>query len=662
MVKGGINFVKRLAALAAFCALLVCGQQPASASRETVRVGVSAHMPPYQFRSESGALAGLHIDLMNAIAERSDLDLQYVPFTRNSLCLEALRNGEVDVILGISSNEPAAAYFQSIGELSSSSLCMVQPRENRNHESPEEHSYSAGAAFEIGTVSTYLLPRLDVYSFSLRTTQEALFSALISDDVPAIIGDRNCITFQLRQAKLTEEYYISYNYLAATNYTAFVQEENQELYRRLEQGLSQLRVDGGYDRIYGSWIIDNDLVQAQKQIQRLVISITCIAVAGASVILFIWIMNRMLKRRVDEKTLALSHTNYELSCRMAELENEGVLRKLLIENSHVGTVLLDHSGTVLLGNSVACELAGIAQEELVGKKIWNVSVYGDLWRQILPRMETSKPQIISVERGGVRCNYRCLVHAIRKSGQAVLSAEDVTKEEQEKTALYEMEKNQYLNRIVAGVAHEIRNPLMAIRSFASLIVTDNGKDAEFQQAFSECVPREVDRINRLVETLIHYSRPIKGKKERFLLSGLLHDCLVFANLTARTHTISIESDVSEDVYLTANKDQIRQALINLILNSLESIEERIAQQPDCGPLKLKLSASMNKGHALLEIYDEGVGMSPDEITHCTEQFYTTKEHGTGLGMSLVQQFVVENGGTIYISSIKGLYTNIKLQF
>ena len=629
---------------------------------KSIRVGVCSHLPPYQFRDTDGSLIGMHIDLMNAIAKEEDLKIQYVAYERNSDCLEALEKGDVDAILGIRTNDQGAAYFQSIGDISSSSLCMVERKVKLSDAYPQK-TYSYDVAFESGTVSSYLLPRLSVNSYSLRSSQEELFQTLIDRDVIRVIGNWDSLTYQLNKAGIENNYYISYNYLASLSYTVFVQMSNRSLYNVLEQGLTRLRVNGEYDQIYKTWIVDKDLKDAQTRIKYLITTIVAVIGAAGLVIFMVHLTNKMLKRAVNEKTEELSVANQELAQKMGQLESESALRTLLIENAHIGILLLDRQGTVLMANGNACELAANRENAIIGTKIWEVPLFSALWTELEKEgKNTSKPRTLTLVQQGISCNYRCLYHRVGSSGQAILSMEDVTREEREKNALFEMEKNKSLNRIVAGIAHEIRNPLMAIRSFSSLIGTESSESKEFQESFSKCVPKEVDRINRLIESLINYSRPAKGQKELVSVPELMNECVNFSKVTAKNLPIAFRVKAVPDTRIIANKDQIRQALINLIFNGIESMEQRLTQEPLSEKLTLELSAFSKDGKTVIEVYDEGIGMTKEEIAKCTEQFYTTKARGSGLGMPLVEQFIRENSGVMSIESIKGVFTRITLQF
>ena len=135
-----------------------------------------------------------------------------------------------------------------------------------------------------------------------------------------------------------------------------------------------------------------------------------------------------------------------------------------------------------------------------------------------------------------------------------MTVEDITAEERKKQELFEQEKKQSLNRLVAGIAHEIKNPLMAIRTAATLM-RDQGSDQEVQEAFSKYVPDEVDRINQLVNGLIHYARPVEGDLERIELSKVVQECLYLTKVVTKAGVFYLPHWARLYLFLQIGQDQ-----------------------------------------------------------------------------------------------------------
>ena len=123
-------------------------------------------------------------------------------------------------------------------------------------------------------------------------------------------------------------------------------------------------------------------------------------------------------------------------------------------------------------------------------------------------------------------------------------------------------------------------------------------------------------------------------------------------------------NIQEDIYLYANGDQLRQALVNLLINSIEAVESKMSWQEsgDQENLCVKVSGYKENDCFVLEIYDQGAGMSEEDILQCTDPFFTTKKSGTGMGLALTKQYVKENDGRLEIESVLGVYTKMKMIF
>jgi polar amino acid transport system substrate-binding protein len=201
---------------------------------------------------------------------------------------------------------------------------------------------------------------------------------------------------------------------------------------------------------------------------------------------------------------------------------------------------------------------------------------------------------------------------------------------------------------------------MAIRTSASLLQAQ-WDDPEVRDAFVRFVPNEVDRINQLIENLIGYARPVKGEQQPMRLSDIVTECLYLTAIAAKKHNIICTTQLNDELWIFANRDRIKQSLINIIINGIESIEKKLTLGCDTMP-GMSICAEAEGEFALIRIRDEGMGMRKEDIWRCTEPFYTTKSAGTGLGLALVQQFLSKNGGTISIDSEEGVYTEVCLKF
>lgn len=621
-----------------------------------LRVAVCAQMPPFQFIDEHNNITGLHIAYLNYIARLQNYELEYIPYLRVSEAVYALRNGTVDIVLGALpadvSNEDGIRFTEA---LSSGTVCMVMKNDRLDKMLyQEENRERYRIAFELGTVSFSQLSQLTLTYCTVMGTQQQLYNALTEGTIDAAVCVKESMLYMLDENKLRSSYTITQNNITDVDHRLLVRESDRYLYTFLNGAINKLRTSSAYDQLRAQWVVNMEVADAKSSYRALVRIALLIGSIALIVIVAVYYMNTRLKVLVSEKTC-------ELQEQMGQLAAAGELRNRLIEHSPGGNLLLRRDGTILLANSVAREMAGVQGQAPPGN-IGEMPVFGVIWRRCLtaPRLEMIAPELVALDIGDAKKHtfrYQCHETSVRE--EVVLLVEDVTWEENKKQEIFEERKNQTLNRIIAGVAHEIKNPLMSIRTFSSLIQTQ-GSEPEFQEAFFEYVPREVDRISKMIETLINYSRPPRAGKSRVCISDLAKDCVGLAYLSAK-NKIELVYDVAPDLYVFANGDQLRQALVNLLINAIEAVEARQKEQPDA-QLGIRVTGRRQDGRIVLESYDQGSGMSEEAILQCTDPFFTTKKSGTGMGLAMTKQYVRENDGRLEIESVLGQYTVMRMIF
>jgi polar amino acid transport system substrate-binding protein len=244
----------------------------------------------------------------------------------------------------------------------------------------------------------------------------------------------------------------------------------------------------------------------------------------------------------------------------------------------------------------------------------------------------------------------------------VLSFEDITQEVLFKEESFEKQKNKALNKIIAGIAHEIRNPLTSIKiAIDTKLFRHN--DIQIQNQMSDLLSKEIDRVNCLINDLIDYAKPYVAQKERIEVQELVQFCIGLMLPGLRNKQVKVCVEVEQNLIIFEDRKQIEQVLINIILNASESIFEKIKLEPNNQHIyKLLITAqNCNNGYINIQVYDEGVGMNNDAIKQSTDLFYTTKTNGKGIGLSFCKQVIEDNGGKIIIRSELNKYAEVTIK-
>lgn len=652
-------FAAVLVAVLLAAALLPMGAGAVTGPR-TLKVAYEQNNPYYAYSDTDGRTVGLQVDILEAITEEMDVEtVEYYPCGSISDCILALENGEVDAVLGFPMlYDGDTANIMISSEINTIDLCMMAPKDIASRiVSGDLQSYTAVFQHNINNYS--IVSNLGARLYCVVGNQEHLLDTVLSGQAQVMVCDEDCVAAILKERELEDSFTVIRSNITTVGYAIAVRKGADTLLRSVNDGIIKIRMSGQYEQILRRW--SKGTVDVEALVRNMMIAVAVAAVILLVYLYFSWRLRRMLRQKIAEGQA-------ELADRLQQLQYESHLRSQIIEYAPSMMILCDKGYNTILMNAAARRLTGC---ESGGQTVSQIPVVGELVALALQQtglteLGTMEDVQVSYRRGkGEKRSYRCTVietHLGDLGSGFLLIIADVTAEEAKKQALIEQEKSVALSRLVAGIAHEIKNPLTGIQNFADLIQTERD-NPEFWGYFAEFVPKEISRISKLIESLMHYARPARGIKTPVEVAQLIRESMYLLNTAACSAAIRVNVELEEGMLIYVEQDRIKQVLINLLLNSLEAVEKRRRQEEAPGAAyQISVSACREQGDVVIRVEDQGTGMSEEEVLSCMDPFYTTKEKGTGLGLSISRQFVQENGGTMHIDSIKQEGTSIVLRF
>lgn len=354
------------------------------------------------------------------------------------------------------------------------------------------------------------------------------------------------------------------------------------------------------------------------------------------------------------------------------------LQSRLLDALPDGLVHLDANGEVLAANPAAHRLLNVEGGALVGQHPlalgpqaaallaeesgqtppgstgqWRQQQHGDRSMEVLS-LPMDSPATTSANKKPRKS--RQAGEREKSQGGRLVLLRDRTELKRLEQTLNDAKRMATVGVLAAGVAHEIRNPLSALRGFAQFFAKKlAGKQPEEQYATT--MVAEADRLNRVVGDLLNLARP------RSLLLGPVNLPALAEELEQLVHT-ELEktgtqlSTAFQTAVCHADADAIKQCLLNLILNSLQAMAESGAP----GPFRIVMGASPVPGGVAVIIQDNGPGMDAEQREHAFDPFYTSKPRGAGLGLAIVEKTMREHGGTATIEAPSGHGVTVRLVF
>ncbi|MGI8812827.1 MAG: two-component system sensor histidine kinase NtrB [Pyrinomonadaceae bacterium] len=354
-------------------------------------------------------------------------------------------------------------------------------------------------------------------------------------------------------------------------------------------------------------------------------------------------------------------SSVELHEATKSLANLRALHERIIESIRSGLITTDLDGTIYTFNAAATEITGHRSGAMHGRSIYEL-IPGfrdsiDLSKgnsiEQMPRFES---ELSTPDGFAVRIGYSIsnLYSEENEASGFIITFQDLTEIRSMEESVRRKDRLAAVGRVGAGLAHEIRNPLGAMRG-AIQVLESNTPPESVQSDLMSIILRESDRLNSIITNFLNYARPKVGSFGEIDLCEAVRETVKLMRHSPDIRTYHIIEEVLPEgsVFVSADATQLKQIFWNLSRNAIQAM-------PGGGKLKISVETTPNSRVRII-FEDSGNGMTPDQVERLFEPFSSSTSGGTGLGLSIVYQIIRDHNGAINVRSFEGEGTVITVE-
>ncbi len=387
--------------------------------------------------------------------------------------------------------------------------------------------------------------------------------------------------------------------------------------------------------------------------------------AASAVKKFYTLLNQVQQANAntDVQVQAEHSAKYKLMLkRLEELERNYNFHRAVLHNLSSGIIIINNEGTIIYANRSALQMLGMELVTLQNKSIKFLFADQHQGEQFLQKLFSEKKQLKSEEAFFKGSDHKIFPIGLttspfhdlkdRKAYGYIVHFRDISAQIEQRRQLERMERLAMLGELAAGIAHEIRNPLASIKS-AAQVLEESFKPDDFRSQLVSRIINAIDRSNDLLGRFFDFTRPRKPVQEfhdvEMLIDGIY---LLLAPRFKKRKINFLKNSQSGIPQIFVDPGQMEQVFMNLFLNAIDAM-------PNGGDLLVNIlvdsveqddNQRKTQRMVCVQITDNGVGIPEQNLEKIFNPFFTTKSSGIGLGLSISNRLMQENGGKIEVTS------------
>jgi PAS domain S-box-containing protein len=345
-----------------------------------------------------------------------------------------------------------------------------------------------------------------------------------------------------------------------------------------------------------------------------------------------------------------------------EVQNAKIYNETLLENLTTGVIAAGPDERITVFNNEAGQITELNPREIEDQYLDKLPApLRETLRKTLRTGESQENSELTLSSGDHSVVVRASSSIFHGEDGAMLGAlmvlTDITALKRLELQIRRSDRLASLGTLSAGMAHEIKNPLVSIKTFAQLL-PERYQDSDFRETFSNLIGHEIERIDSLVNQLLRFARPAKPILKPMHVHEILEKSLLLVGHRLYQKDIKLTRSWEANVdTIRADADQLEQVFLNFFINAMDAMKTggELNVRTEIRTDEEWVSAftqTNGETHEVLRvtIRDTGEGIRGEDIPHVFDPFFTTKDYGTGLGLSVVHGIVQEHGGQIEVES------------
>lgn len=357
--------------------------------------------------------------------------------------------------------------------------------------------------------------------------------------------------------------------------------------------------------------------------------------------------------------LSIVFTSQNLKTISKEYENFKTLTSSVLENMSEAVIVLDKDNRITLFNKSAEDLFKLNSNQVIGSEI--SAIQNGILNFLETQIKTKSKEILSFEKHmninneekTLLFNISQLIDPDTKQLSYTVVIKDLSETKRLEEEAKRNEKLSAMGELASGVAHEIRNPINAIGMIAQRLnkeFTPTANQNEFTD-ITFLLRSEVNRINKIITQFLSYAKPIELTISTVNAKIYFGDIYHLLEDQAKQKNITFILLNDDSFFISIDQDLIKQSLINIIQNAFDAVNLTG---------KVTIGYRKSNNNLVIEITDNGKGISPEQQKKIFDLYFTTKVDGNGLGLSISQKIIAQHSGTITVSSKINLGTTFKI--